>query len=75
MAKRRKVQRHTPSGAPNISNRRSLNTPDASQTTFSQNMPYGNYLDGNAALGKVPHPSDAYATQELTPVKPREAFK
>ncbi|KZR92376.1 hypothetical protein MITS9509_01363 [Synechococcus sp. MIT S9509] len=71
---KRKLIRHSPSGAPNIGNRRSLKTPDASPTTMSRGMKYGNYLDGNVALQEIDHPSVQWAGIELQPVRPRERF-
>ncbi|KZR84135.1 hypothetical protein MITS9509_03206 [Synechococcus sp. MIT S9509] len=74
MARRKAMRRDV---SPGVTLGRDLTRPELSATTFQNDhsdMPYGSYLDGNSALGVVPHPSDAYTNQELTPVRPREQF-
>ena len=62
--------------SPGVTLGRDLRQAELSQTTYQQggDLPFGNYSDGAAALGVVPHPSDKYAKQTLAPVRPREDF-
>ena len=70
----RKRKRHV---SPGVTLGRDLRQAELSQTTYQQggDLPFGNFNDGAAALGVVPHPSVKYANQELMPCRPREKFE
>ena len=65
MARRRKVQRDPRSGAPNIGIKLSARAPQASATTMTQGLKYGNFLDPHRAIssGAVRHPVAVMAEQ------------